>query len=474
MDKYKINLGKDEPKYLQIYKHIKKMITGGELKKHEKLPPIRKLAQHISVNSSTIVRAYELLESEGYLYKVVGSGSYVSELGQVQEGIIMEKKEGVISFGTGNPSSDIFPVEDFKKAIDMALKREGANLFNYSEGLGYLNLRNELCKYLKDTGIESNVDRIQIISGAQQGIDTICKSIISYGDVIFVEEPTYNGALEAFKNKGARIIGIPMLQDGIDIGILKLKLERIRPKLIYVMPNFQNPTGISYSAKKKKQLLEIANQNDFYIIEDDFISDFKFDSDDNRTLRSFDKYDRVIYIKSFSKILMPGLRIGFMEVPPSLMKRVIWAKYSSDISTSSLIQRSLYYYMKYFNWSLNLGIIEKAYKDRYRAAKESIIEKFSGRLEFFIPEGGINFFIGLPKGYSAADFRDYMLQYDVIVMPGGYFYENPIEDRFFRINIASTDVEQIRRGIAVIAENLDDFLQKYRNHIDFRDNKMFF
>ncbi|WP_330582893.1 MocR-like pyridoxine biosynthesis transcription factor PdxR [Peptoclostridium sp.] len=474
MEKMRLDFDEKEHKYIQVYKNIKKLILEKQLKKHEKLPPIRKYAQQIGVNNSTIVKAYELLESEGYVYKILGSGTYVSELNRFDENTVLEHREKVIGFHQGNPSSDIFPVEDFKKAIDMALKKEGASIFNYSEGLGYNNLRKKLCDYMKGIGIESHPDRIQIISGAQQGIDTICKSMVNYGDIVFVEEPTYNGALEAFRNKGSKIIGIPMLHDGIDIGILKLKLEKIRPKLIYVMPNFQNPTGISYSSKKKLQLLELAREYDFYIIEDDFISDFKFESEDNTTLRSHDKYDKVIYIKSFSKILMPGLRIGFMEVPLEILNRVIWAKYSSDISTSSLVQRALYYYMKYFKWDANLQTIENAYTERFAAAKEAIDGMLGDRLDYVMPKGGINFFLGLPKGYSAADFRDYMLEHGVLIMPGSYFYDNPMDDRFFRINIASTGIEEIKEGIGTIAERLDDFLEKYKNHIHFRNNEIFF
>ena len=140
-----------------------------------------------------------------------------------------------------------------------------------------------------------------------------------------------------------------MLDDGIDIGILKLKLEKIKPKLMYIMPNFQNPTGISYSTYKKKKLIELAQAYDFYILEDDFISDFKFESKDNRPIRSYDDKNRVIYIKSFSKIFMPGLRIGIVEIPNELLDIILWAKHASDISTPGLIQKSMYYYLENFS-----------------------------------------------------------------------------------------------------------------------------
>jgi DNA-binding transcriptional MocR family regulator len=259
MEKYDIKLEKEAAKYLQIYNYIKKMIVEKEIKEHEKLPPIRKLAQYIGVNNTTIVKVYELLENDGYVYKTVGSGTFVSVLKKDKEEISV-KKDGVIHFDSGNPSTDMFPIEDFKSAVNMALSEEGSSIFEYEEGLGFDDLRQKIVGYLEYRGIRTTKENVQIISGAQQGIDIVCKGLINYSDVVFVEEPTYSGALQVFKSRGAKIISIPILDDGIDIGILKLKLEKIKPKLIYIMPNFQNPTGISYSTYKKKKLIELAEE----------------------------------------------------------------------------------------------------------------------------------------------------------------------------------------------------------------------
>jgi len=474
MERYKLDINEENSKYLQIYTHLKNMIENKKLVKHEKLPPIRKLAELLGVNNTTIVKSYELLEKEGYIYKVVGSGSYVCDINGYKEEIKIEADKDIISFDIGNPSMDMFPVENFKKAINMALEKEGASVFEYDDGLGYINLRKGICSYLESFNIATSHENIQIISGAQQGIDIICKSLIHYGDVVFVEEPTYSGALEVFKTRGAKVIGIPMLKDGIDIGLLKMKLEKIRPKLIYVMPNFQNPTGISYSTKKKEQLIKLADEYDFYILEDDFISDFEFNSDDNNPLRSYDNINRVIYIKSFSKILMPGLRIGFIEMPTEILNKVLWAKYSSDISTSGLIQRSLYYYMKYFNWYDYLQNVGEIYNIKFETCCKAIKDKLKNRLKYIMPLGGINFFLELPRGYSSYDFKNFMLKKGVLILPGSYFFENPVDDRYFRINIASTSPEEINKGINIISNNLDEFLQNYKYRSDFTNNKLFY
>lgn len=473
MEKYKLELDDNNSKYIQIYNHIKKMIVGGKIKEHEKLPPIRKLANFINVNNATIVKVYELLEKEGYVYKIIGSGTFVSSM-NIKEEVNLENYKDMIHFDSGNPSKDMFPLDNFKAAINMALEKDGASIFEYDEGKGSEELREELCTYLRKKKINTNKNNIQIISGAQQGIDIVCKGLIDYSDVVFVEEPTYNGALEVFKSRGAKIITIPMLDDGIDIGILKLKLEKIKPKLIYVMPNFQNPSGISYSEYKKKKLIELSEEYDFYILEDDFISDFDFDSKDSRPLKSYDMKNRVIYIKSFSKILMPGLRIGIVDIPRELQKKVLWAKYSSDISTPGLIQKSMYYYMKYFNWEEYLKSIDKVYTKKYRKTKVLLEEKLGDKLKIYKSQGGLNFFIELPRGYSSQAFYNFMLEKGVCITPGTYFFDNIMDDRFFRINIANETIEDIEKGITIIENNLEEFITSYKNGEAIRSNKIFY
>ena len=474
MEKYYLNIDDIQGrKYIRIYTHIKNLIIEGEIKEHEKLPPIRKLSEYIGVNNTTIVKVYELLEKEGYVYKIVGSGTFASEIKKYRAKDD-KKNKNIIQFDNGNPSNEMFPVEDFKKAVNLALSKNEGAIFEYDEGLGNEGLRDRISKYLIKNGINAAKDDLQIISGAQQGIDIVCKGIINYSDIVFVEEPTYNGAIEVFKSRGAKIISIPMLDDGIDIGILKLKLDKIKPKLMYVMPNFQNPTGISYSSYKKKKLLELAEEYDFYILEDDFISDFKFDSEDNRPLKSYDENNRVIYIKSFSKIFMPGLRIGVINIPPELIKNILWAKYSSDISTPGLIQSSLLCYMEEFDWDKHIEKMDKIYDEKYRVAKECIKKFFKGRIRVRNCSGGINFFCELPRGCKSREFTDFIYKKGVSVLPGTYFYDNVIDDRFFRINVARESVENIEKGIEIIGRSVEEFLKNNGENEAIMDNRLFY
>ncbi|WP_101772602.1 MocR-like pyridoxine biosynthesis transcription factor PdxR [Peptostreptococcus faecalis] len=461
IQKYDIFFDKNESKYLQIYNKIKEIINDGELKTGDKLPPIRKLADYLDVNSVTIVKAYQLLDSEGYVNKRMGSGTFVSGKHEKYSRLELKENENLYRLDTGNPSADIFPIDDFKKAINIALNEDSYNVFDYDDGTGILELKEVMIKYLNDFCIKSSVDNLFIISGAQQGIDIISKALINYSDVVFIEEPTYSGAINILKGRGAKIVPIPMLDDGIDIGILKLKIEKIMPKLVYIMPNFQNPTGISYSEYKKKKIVELAEEYDFYILEDDFISDFKFNSENNRTVKSYDIYNRVIYIKSFSKILMPGLRVGIMDVPSELIERVAISKYSSDISTSTLIQKSLFYYMDRFNWKKHISSVEKIYTRKFNEVQEYIEKKLCKKLKLIKTDGGINFFLELKRGYYSRDFVGFILDKGVAVQPGSIYYDNEIDDRFFRVNIARESTERIKKAIDIISDNLDLFYTKF-------------
>lgn len=462
MEKFLIDMNMcNTTKYLYVYNHIKKMIIEENLNVHDKLPPIRKFSKLLGVNNATIIKAYELLEIEGYIYKIVGNGTFVSNL-KGENTKPKEKRDGIIHFDSGNPSNDMFPIDSFKYAVNMALERDGNSIFDYEEGLGSEDLRKNLVEYLNTLKIDTNVDNIQIISGAQQGIDIVCKGIINHSDVVFVEEPSYAGAIDVFKSRGAKIVSIPMLDDGIDIGILKMKLEKFKPKFIYTMPNFQNPTGISYSTYKKKKLIELAKEHDFTILEDDFISDFKFYSDDNRPLRSYDDAGRVIYIKSFSKILMPGLRIGLVEVPSKLIEKILIAKHSSDISTPGLIQKSMYYFMRNFEWDEYLKNMEKVYMDKYCLAKNLIEDKLSKNFRVRKSCGGINFFLELPVDYNSQTFTQFLAKKGVYITSGTYFFDKIVEDRFFRINIAKPSTVEIKEGISIISDSIDEFLNKYK------------
>lgn len=467
--------------YVQLFNLIKSMIIEGELKEHFKLPPIRKLAKRLEVNNSTVVSAYGLLEKRGYVYKKVGSGTFVSPiLNNENEDEILEKyvseeelklmgqgqvhvPANMISFASATPMADLFPVKDFKILLNEVLDRDKGEAFGYQESKGYYPLRESLVAYMKSYNINTEVENVQIISGAQQGIDIIAKALIGYKDKVIVESPTYTGAIGTFRSRGAKIISVPILKDGIDIINLEEAIKINKPKLIYLMPNFQNPTGYSYSLNKKKRILEIAKKYNVLIVEDDYLSDLNFSKEDNSTLKSMDKYDQVIYIKSFSKIFMPGLRLGFLVLPKEVYPSILKAKHTSDISTSGLNQRVFDLYLRKNIWKKHINMMEKVYKERFEIMNKSIEKYFKDTdIEYITPNGGLNFWFKLPNKISSYDIYNKAVQKNVLIVPGNIFFPVKEENNYFRLSIASVYPEKIEEGIKILSKIINNYNKEDR------------
>lgn len=461
----------DEYLYVQLYKKIKDRIINGEVVAHSKLPTIRKLAKDLSVNNVTIVNAYDLLEKQGYVYKKVGSGTFASDIlddnslrfDSEEEPSLRSKNSEMINFAITAPPENLFPIEDIKLAINKVLDRDKGMAFSYQQSQGYYPLRRAIKHYLYGYNIDTSEDNIQIISGAQQGIDILSKALIEYGDVVFTENPTYSGAVAAFKSRSARIISIDIESDGIDIIDLENKLRSFKPKFVYIMPIFHNPTGYSYSIDKKQQLLYLAKKHDFYIVEDDYLSDISFHNDDNNTLKSLDIDDRVIYIKSFSKISMPGLRLAFMVIPKTLYNDILSAKHISDISTSGIIQRAFELYLTSESWDKNLKHISDVYVDRFNIMVKSVKKYIPEKVKYVLPKGGLNFWFTLPDGYSANELYKACLENKITISPGFVFNINQSDNENFRLSIASLSSEEIETGMSKFSEVLNDFLENYEN-----------
>ena len=355
MKRYHIEFNDYEPKYVQIAENIKKLINSNVIKDGDKLPPIRELSKELSVNNVTIVNCYNKLKSEGYAYQKMGSGTFAKKRELVDNFKKEYSKEikfiksnvnnEIIDF-TGEGSKEVnFPIEKFKNVINAVLDRDGAEALIKEEPFGYTNLRDTINKIFWENQL--NIDNLLIVSGAQQGIDIASKAILNINDNVAVERPTYAGALSVFKFRRANVFEIPIEEDGINIKKFEEILKKNKIKCFYVMSYFQNPTGISYSLEKKVKILELAKKYDFYIIEDDYLSELIFSDDlKHQPFKALDNDDRVIYIKSFSKIFLPGIRLGYIITPEKFRESIQNSKINTDIATSTLMQRALEMYIK--------------------------------------------------------------------------------------------------------------------------------
>lgn len=464
MEKYKnikVDHEASEHLYVQLYKNLRTLIFNSILKPHEKLPPIRKMAEYIKVNNVTVVNAYKLLEEDFLVYKKVGSGTFVSPVADDENtaDALVQPQSIKYDFSISSPTADLFPVEDFKNVLNEVLERDKGFAFGYQESKGFMPLRQSLCQYLEKHDIHCSPEALQVISGAQQGIDLVSKAVLDYGDSVIVESPTYTGAIASFKLKGANIIEIPLTERGMDIDALSHQLKKGRVKLIYLMPNSQNPTGISYSEENKMAVLELAKQYNVWIMEDDYATDLYYTAERPKALKAIDDYNKTIYIKSFSKVLMPGLRLGFMIVPEQLSDAISIAKHSADISTSGLIQRAFDLYIRKGYWDRQMRVMNEIFYKRYQIMNRAMEKYCPSNVQWFLPSGGYNFWITLPAGHHSDELAWRLSDYGIAIVPGSVFYHTQIKSASFRLSMAGIDEDNIESGIQLMMQVLQEWIQ---------------
>lgn len=466
---FKLDKNSTIPLYIQLYENLKMAID--KFSDGEKLPSIRSLSKALEVNNVTVINAYKMLEQEGLVYTVEGSGTYVrkplknyasldleeGDLELMLSGIFPHSKPN-IDFASVTPSPDLFPIKEFKESLIEVLDRDGGNAFSYPEIRGYEPLRESISKFLLDNySINVSEDGILITSGGQQGLDIVSKTLIEPLDVVFVENPTYPGAYQAFKSRGAKIVGIPMEKDGINIEILKSYLKRYSPKFIYTMPNFQNPTTICYSEEKKRELLRLAIEHNFYIVEDDFLTDLTFNNSTLYPIKSYDRSEKVIFIKSFSKIFMPGIRVGFLTVPEEIFKDIYKAKHSTDISSSGYLQRAFDLYLRKGYWKNYIENIKESYKKKYDLFTSELDKLSTLGISYAKPDGGLSVWVNLDENISQAKVYEDCLKFGLATVPGNVFSIDINSNiNALRLSFSAPELDEIPLGFSILKNVLSN------------------
>lgn len=447
--------------YLKLYNLLKSDIENQNIT--HKLPSIRKLSKELNISIFTVVKAYELLEKNGYISSKKGSGVFVknnrnlhifySEDYMANEDFKYNYfcEKCTIDFSSASPKSDLFPIQTLKKCINEILDTDGEKALLYELPQGNINLRRAIVNNLKKLNIFTNLDNIQIISGAQQGINLLSQVLIQTGDIVTIENPTYKGALNSFFSRGASIKKISVEKDGINLIELEEFLKFNKIKLLYIIPIFQNPTGITLSEDKKIRLLKLADKYNFYIIEDDSVSDIYFDKK-ILPLKSLDLNNRVIYIKSYSKVFMPGFRLGFMIVPSAFVNEVIRAKYSSDISTSGLNQRVFQYFLEKGIWeehTINL-------RNYFQKKQDLMFKELStiDKILFLKPLGGFSFWIQLPLDITGESIYFKLIKQKIKIIPGTVFSND--FSNYIRLSFAQASDEDIIKGVKALKNALQE------------------
>jgi 2-aminoadipate transaminase len=368
---------------------------------------------------------------------------------------------GLISLSAGYPAPDVFPWEALQEITAGILAKRDGNTLQYGATRGYRPLIEHLLAHtLTARGITARFDDVIITSGSQQGLDLIGRVLIDPGDHVIVELPTYSGAIAAFHNLQASLTGVPQDAEGIDIAavdrvVAELTSQGRRAKFIYVTPNFQNPAGLLMSARRRGELLEVARRHDLLILEDDPYGSIYFEDvttlADTRPIKADDTDGRVIYLGSFSKILVPGLRVAWMVAPPAVAEKVELCKQAADISSGVFDQRIVH-------GALAGGVIDRiapGLRAHYQA-KRSVMERalesqLSGRVAWTSPRGGFFLWIRLPEGVDDRQLLDRALQQKVSFVIGSAFFVNGQGHEFARLSFSGINHEQIEQGITRLA-----------------------
>ena len=430
----------ETPLYMQLADALRRSIREGDYPDGERLPSIRRVADAAAVNPATAVSAYRILEKEGWVEARAGSGVYarngenqwkkrdgsetrkvsplITALTELSAGKVLVPP-GVLDMAAGAPSPALFPTEDFKSLINEVLDRDRGWAFGYQESAGWPPFREAIAEYLSSAhGIEADIEDIRVVSGAQQGIDLAAKAILGPRDLVAVEDPTYRGALAVFWSRGAETLPIPVGRNGMNTDVLERVVREQRPSLVYVITRYQNPTTVCWSEESMRLLLDLARRFDFYILEDDLLSDLSYGTRRMPTcLKAIDADDRVIYVRGFSKVLMPGMRLGTIVTPRALRDRFEAAKRATDISTDGLAQRALDLYLRRGLHREQLQRLSEHYSQVYSATIRACAELSPLGVSFDPPEGGLHLWLKLPTMVTGTQLQAASLARSAAIVP---------------------------------------------------------
>jgi len=365
----------------------------------------------------------------------------------------------VISFAGGLPNRELFPAEELKEATNKVFSLHGRDIFQYSNSEGYLKLREYIAaRYRQKKKLDIPVENILITSGSQQGLDLLGKILINDGDSLVMEEPGYLGAIQAFSIYKPKFLPVPVSREGMDIGKLKEAMTSEKPKLMYTVPNFQNPSGISYSEGNRNEVAEIIRGTNALLIEDDPYGELRFEGEAKQSFKEL-LPDNTVLLGSFSKTIVPGFRLGWIAAPKHIMEKLIIAKQAADLHTSHFTQAIIYQYLKDNDVDGHISKIRTAYGNQCRAMLTGIRNHFPANVTYTKPEGGMFVWAELPQGAAALDLFEIAVKDKVVFVPGDPFYVNKTRTRTMRLNFSCVDEGTIELGISRLGAAIRELLR---------------
>jgi len=461
--------------YKQLAEYIENGIADGTFPPDKPLPSERFLANELDLNRSTVVAAYDELESNGLIQRNRGSGTTISKdiwgitkkripswNRYIESGSFLPnlpiiqriRKESVesklINLASGELSEDLFPINFLR---EITSTRSFIGSLGYDHPQGNAILRDTLTKHVKQyRGIETNPSSILITSGAQQALHLVVQCLLKPGDAVAIEDPSYNFNLPIFKSAGLKVYYLPVDEDGINSEDLLSLHKKHRIRMIFLNPSYQNPTGSLLNEKHRKAILEISSEHGIPVVEDDPYSLTSFTADKVPTLKSMDVHGNVLYISSLSKIVASGLRIGWIIGPKSVLERLSDAKQQIDFGHSSFTQWIANDFMESKNFDSHIKRLVKELKQRRDQIVTSLRFYLKDEVEFSVPQGGIHIWVKIKKTYNETKLLEESIKRDIIYVPGSTMGSNK---QFVRFTFSREDEESIDEGIKRFAEALN-------------------
>jgi len=485
-----INTSSNQPYYLQIITQIGALIDNGGLRTGDRLPPTRQLAQQLGVHRSTVVRAYDELWALGYLHSRQGAYSTVRQKVKITQ-VPHHRQPGDFQWqralsepavkaisqvwpsSSGNAKTEAFdfesfeldprmiPLETIRKSINHALCDEGTALLQYGPSAGYGPLRELIARRLAVHAIHVEADEILITHGAQHGLDIVLRMLTSPGDAIVVEDPTYGLFLPLATAHGVRTLGVPMQETGLDLDKLELLLHQHDVKLIYTMPNFHNPTGITTDQAHRERLLQLCETHNVIIIEDAFDEEMKYFGRVPLPIKSMDKKGLVLYLGTFSKVLSPGMRLGWIAAPKPCIEPMTQFRRALDLSSPLPLQAALTRLLRRDDFEKHIKRLHRAFRHRMQTAIRVLKTELPEAVLWHPPSGGYLLWLTL-SGLNLPEAKviNTLANGGVRVSPGSRFTINPTPWVSLRLSISQRDETEIEQGLTTLCHLLQTLYQE--------------
>jgi len=366
----------------------------------------------------------------------------------------------VISFAGGMPDSTLFPTEAFRRVLNRVIRTEGSELLQYYPSGGYPPLRRFLATYLLSFGVEARPEEILIVNGSQQGFDLIARTLVDPGDFVAIEQPSYPRAIQAFRSFGAQFLPVPMSEAGLRLDLLERVLERHAPKLLYCQPTGHNPTGLTTPASARRQLLELAGRYQIPVVEDGFDGSLFYEERPPAPLKAADPYGLVLYIGTFSKILFPGLRLGWLVAPPPVIERLTAAKQLADIHTSPLIQAAVYHFCQRRLLERHLRRSAAEYDRRRTLLLDALGRRMPRGVSWTRTQGGFSLLVTLPERMDAVTLLPRAVERGVGFTPGSAFFLDDGGESTLRLSFSSVPASRIDEGVRRLADAIREMQRR--------------